>query len=120
MSLAHKIRDFLMSQKYYLDLGAVFLNLINFGLLLIALRTQITSFFHVDHYFPNVTIVILIVGYLGIWSGGVFLDKVMVYQPYLEKVGARHGYLWNESFSKLDAINEKVTRLEARFNEQKD
>jgi hypothetical protein len=98
--------------KLRLDLGGIFLSLINFALLIIATSSKFTELLrlqdipHIDMIF---TLVMIPVGFVLM----IGLGQILIWMKYLENYSTEQNIrnpIYNEIFKELDEIKEMINK----------
>ena len=69
-------REFFFSQKHRFDLGQSFLVVVNFTLLIITASDKLQHFLGVPNL-RSLLIIIVPLGFTGVWFFGYFMDKIV-------------------------------------------
>ncbi len=100
-------REVFFTQKYRFDLGQSFLTVLNFTLLIITASDKLMIFFGVERL-RSLLVVIVPLGFVGVWLFGTFMDRVVRAAQMAERQNVRRSELWS-------AHNEQMDRLEAEL-----
>lgn len=103
-------REFFFAQKYRFDLGQSFLVIVNFTLLIITASDKLQIFFGLR--LRSLIILIVPLGFLGVWVFGYFMDKVVRAAQMAERQSIKRSEVWTKH-------NEQMERMEALLNEMK-
>lgn len=97
----NKLRMAFFREKYRFDQGNGFLGFVNFSLLVIGL---------VKSYGGNQALIptYVILGFLGTWFLGYFLDRFVKIQDAQERVALKRSPLWQDNFDHHDEHNKKL------------
>jgi hypothetical protein len=114
-----RFRNIFFREKYRFDQGNAFLVFLNFTLLVISLVRQ-------SHGDKNMILYYIILGFIGTWILGYFLDKVVRVQDAQEKIAFKRSPIWQENFnyhhnhkSKINEVNKKLEKIEKIVKEIK-
>jgi len=114
-----RFRNIFFREKYRFDQGNAFLVFLNFTLLVISLVRQ-------SHGNENMILYYIILGFIGTWILGYFLDKVVRVQDAQEKIAFKRSPIWQENFnhhhnhkSKINEVNKKLEKIEKIVKEIK-
>ncbi len=86
---------FFLNQKYRFDLGYQFLALLNFTLLVIAASDKLRYYTNIERTWA-LLLVIVPMGFVGMWFFGFFLDKVVRYGEAYNLEAVKRNPLWGE------------------------
>lgn len=106
-----KWREFFFAQKYRFDLGQSFLVIVNFTLLIITAGDKLQLFFGIPRL-RSLLIVIVPIGFVGVWLFGYFMDKIVRAPQMAERQAIRRSEVWS-------AHNEQMDRIETELRELK-
>ncbi len=106
-----KWREFFFAQKYRFDLGQSFLVIVNFTLLIITAGDKLQLFFGIPRL-RSLLIVIVPIGFVGVWLFGYFMDKIVRAPQMAERQAIRRSEVWS-------AHNEQMDRVETELREIK-
>lgn len=111
-------REFFFAQKYRFDLGQSFLVVVNFTLLIITASDKLQVFFGIPRL-RSLLILIVPLGFLGVWVFGYFMDKVVRAAQMAERQAMKRSEVWlrhNEQMDRLEGelktLRELVERLQ--------
>lgn len=111
-------REFFFAQKYRFDLGQSFLVVVNFTLLIITASDKLQVFFGIPRL-RSLLILIVPLGFLGVWVFGYFMDKVVRAAQMAERQAMKRSEVWlrhNEQMDRLEGelktLREFVERLQ--------
>ncbi len=102
-------REFFFAQKYRFDLGQSFLVIVNFTLLIITASDKLQIFFGIPRL-RSLLILIVPLGFLGVWLFGYFMDKVVRAPQMAERQSRKRSEIWSRHEDQMD-------RLEAELKE---
>jgi hypothetical protein len=105
-------REIFFSQKYRFDLGQSFLVIVNFTLLIITASDKLMIFFGIPRL-RELLVVIIPLGFVGVWLFGLFMDKIVRAAQMNERQSIRRSEVWRDH-------NEQMNRLEVQIAELKD
>lgn len=115
-----KFRIHFFREKYRFDQGNAFLVFLNFTLLVISLVKQ-------SHGNESMVLYYILLGFIGTWILGYFLDKVVKVQDAQEKVALKRSPIWKENFNhhlkhkdKIDQVHKKLDQIEKLVEEIKE
>ena len=100
-------REVFFAQKYRFDLGQSFLVVVNFTLLIITASDKLQIFFGIPRL-RTVLILIVPLGFIGVWLFGYFMDKVVRAAQMAERQSLKRSELWIKH-------NEQMDRIEAQL-----
>ena len=103
-----EFRKSFFREKYRFDQGNAFLVFINFALLVTSLVIKNGGDGSNIKYF-------ILIGLVGTWSLGYFLDRFVKSQEIQEKTMLQRSPLWKENFTDHDEQNDKLERLIERL-----
>jgi hypothetical protein len=110
-------KRFLLGQKYRFDMGHQFLAIVNFALLLIAASDKLRYYTSIPRTWL-LLVVMMPLGFFGVWLFGCFLDEVVKYQQAYALESVKRDPFWeqNQAFCrKVEAELELIRgQLEAR------
>ena len=101
-------REFFFAQKYRFDLGQSFLVIVNFTLLIITAGDKLQIFFGIPRL-RSLIILIVPLGFLGVWIFGYFMDKVVRAAQMAERQSMKRSEVWAKH-------NEQMERMEGELN----
>jgi hypothetical protein len=105
-------REIFFSQKYRFDLGQSFLVIVNFTLLIITASDKLMIFFGIPRL-RELLVVIIPLGFVGVWLFGLFMDKVVRAAQMNERQSVRRSEVWHDH-------NKQMNRMEAQIAELKE
>lgn len=88
--------------------------LLNFTLLTITAGDKIKSLFGIQQNW--VLILFVPLGFLGMWSFGFFMDKVVRAAQMSERQGFARSELWPRLFNQLESIENDLTQIKAKMS----
>lgn len=111
-TLRHRLarwREFFFAQKYRFDLGQSFLVIVNFILLIITASDKLQIFFGIPRL-RSLVVVIVPLGFLGVWLFGYVMDIVVRAPQMAERQSRKRSEIWTRHDAQMD-------RLESELNE---
>ena len=96
-------REFFFAQKYRFDLGQSFLVIVNFTLLIITASDKLQIFFGIPRL-RSLLIVIVPLGFVGVWIFGYFMDKVVRAAQMSERQSMKRSEVWADHNAQMDRI----------------
>jgi len=102
-------REFFFAQKYRFDLGQSFLVIVNFTLLIITASDKLQLFFGIPRL-RSLLVVIVPLGFLGVWVFGYVMDIVVRAPQMAERQSRKRSEIWSRHDAQMD-------RLEAELQE---
>jgi len=116
--LAHW-REIFFSQKYRFDLGQSFLVILNFTLLIITASDKLMIFFGIPRL-RELLVVIIPMGFLGVWLFGFFMDKIVRAGQMAERQSVRRSEVWQRHNEQMDRVEEQLAELRQLIRESKE
>ena len=107
---AARWREIFFSQKYRFDLGQSFLVVLNFTLLIITASDKLMIFFGIPHL-RELLVVIIPMGFLGVWLFGFFMDKIVRAGQMAERQSVRRSEVWHHHNDQMDRIEQQLLEL---------
>lgn len=104
-------REFFFAQKYRFDLGQSFLVIVNFTLLIITASDKLSIFFGIPRL-RSLLMLIVPIGFIGVWVFGYFMDKIVKAGQMAERQAMKRSEVWT-------LHNEQMDRLEREIQEMK-
>jgi hypothetical protein len=101
-------REFFFAQKYRFDLGQSFLVIVNFTLLIITAHDKLSIFLGIPRI-SSMLMLIVPIGFLGVWVFGFFMDKIVRAGQMAERQAMKRSEVWTQH-------NEQMDRLEREIN----
>jgi hypothetical protein len=111
-------REIFFSQKYRFDLGQSFLVIVNFTLLIITASDKLMIFFGIPRL-RELMILIIPLGFLGVWLFGLFMDKVVRAGQMAERQSIRRSEVWQNHNEQMDRIEKQLGELAGLLNKKK-
>ncbi len=103
-------REIFFSQKYRFDLGQSFLVIVNFTLLIITASDKLMIFFGIPRL-RELLILIIPLGFIGVWLFGLFMDKVVRAAQMAERQSVRRSEVWLHHNEQMDRIEKQLAEL---------
>ncbi|HEY4613452.1 MAG TPA: hypothetical protein VII11_10745 [Bacteroidota bacterium] len=104
-------REFFFAQKYRFDLGQSFLVIVNFTLLIITASDKLSIFLGIPRL-SSLVLIIVPLGFLGVWVFGYFMDKIVRAAQMAERQSMKRSEVWTRH-------NEQMDRMERQLGELK-
>jgi hypothetical protein len=112
-------REILFSQKYRFDLGQSFLVILNFTLLIITASDKLMIFFGIPRL-RELLVVIIPMGFLGVWLFGFFMDKIVRAGQMAERQSVRRSEVWQHHHEQMDRVEQQLAELRHLIRESKE
>jgi len=100
----------LFAQKYRFDLGQSFLVIVNFTLLIITASDKLQIFFGIPRL-RSLLILIVPLGFVGVWVFGYFMDKVVRAAQMSERQSVKRSEVWAHHNAQMDRIEQELREL---------
>ena len=100
-------REIFFAQKYRFDLGQSFLVIVNFTLLIITARDKLQIFFGIPRL-RSLLIVIVPLGFIGVWFFGFFMDKVVRAAQMAERQSIKRSEVWTNHIEQMDRLEAEL------------
>ncbi len=110
-------RETFFAQKYRFDLGQSFLVVANFTLLIITASDKLQIFFGIPRL-RSLLIVIVPVGFIGVWLFGYFMDKVVRAAQMSERQTVRRSEVWTRHNEQMDRIENEMREIRRMLEEK--
>ena len=110
-------RDFLFAQKYRFDQGLQFLVFVNFALLILTASDKLKVIFGLNRI-SEVAALMVVLGFVGTWAFGLFLDKIVHSQQSTESETLKRSLLWQRNFAELEGLKREVRQLRAEIRKR--
>jgi len=107
---AARWRELFFSQKYRFDLGQSFLVILNFTLLIITASDKLMIFFGIPRL-RELMVVIIPIGFLGVWLFGFFMDKIVRAGQMAERQSVKRSEVWQHHHEQMDRIEQQINEL---------
>jgi hypothetical protein len=111
-------REAFFTQKYRFDLGQSFLTVLNFTLLIITASDKLMVFFGVERL-RSLLVVIVPLGFVGVWLFGTFMDRVVRAAQMAERQNVRRSEVWAKHNEQMDRLEAEVRAMRELLTEQK-
>lgn len=111
-------REAFFTQKYRFDLGQSFLTVVNFTLLIITASDKLMIFFGVERL-RSLLVVIVPLGFVGVWLFGTFMDRVVRAAQMAERQNVRRSEVWAKHNEQMDRLEAEVARVRTLLEERK-
>ena len=111
-------REFFFTQKYRFDLEQSFLVIVNFTLLIITASDKLMIFFGIPRL-RELLVVIIPVGFIGVWIFGFFMDKIVRAAQMTERQSVRRSEVWLRHNEHMDRIESQLQEMQKLLNTQK-
>lgn len=115
--LAHW-RERFFAQKYRFDLGQSFLVVVNFTLLIITASDKLQIFFGIPRL-RSLLIVIVPIGFIGVWLFGYFMDKVVRAAQMAERQSIKRSEVWTTHIEQMDRLENELQSIRQLLEQQK-
>lgn len=103
-------RELFFAQKYRFDLGQSFLVVVNFTLLIITASDKLQLFFGIPRL-RTILIVIVPLGFAGVWLFGYFMDKIVRAAQMAERQSLKRSELWIRHNQQMDRIEHELAHV---------
>jgi hypothetical protein len=100
-------REVFFAQKYRFDLGQSFLVIVNFTLLIITASDKLQIFFGIPRL-RSLLIVIVPLGFIGVWFFGFFMDKVVRAAQMAERQSIKRSEVWTNHIEQMDRLEAEL------------
>ncbi|MEK6649587.1 MAG: hypothetical protein AABY75_01290 [Bacteroidota bacterium] len=111
VTLAHW-REVFFTQKYRFDLGQSFLTVLNFMLLIITASDKLMIFFGVERL-RSLLVVIVPLGFFGVWLFGTFMDRVVRAAQMAERQSVRRSEVWTQHHEQMDRLERELADVKS-------
>jgi hypothetical protein len=115
---AARWREIFFSQKYRFDLGQSFLVILNFTLLIITASDKLMIFFGIPRL-RELLVVIIPMGFLGVWLFGFFMDKIVRAGQMAERQSVKRSDVWHHHNDQMDRVEQQLAELRELIRESK-
>jgi len=105
-----KWREVFFAQKYRFDLGQSFLVVLNFTLLIITASDKLQIFFGIPRL-RSLLIVLIPLGFIGVWLFGYFMDKVVRAAQMAERQSMKRSEVWANHNEQMDRMERQIKEL---------
>ena len=103
-------REVFFAQKYRFDLGQSFLVIVNFTLLIITASDKLSIFFGIPRL-RSLLMVIVPLGFLGIWIFGYFMDKIVKAGQMAERQSMKRSEVWTQHNAQMDRLEQEIKEM---------
>jgi hypothetical protein len=106
-------RELFFAQKYRFDLGQSFLVIVNFTLLIITASDKLQSFLGIPRL-RSLLIVLVPIGFVGVWVFGFFMDKIVRAAQMAERQAIKRSEVWtghNQQMDRLEGELQTIRKL---------
>jgi hypothetical protein len=103
-------RETFFAQKYRFDLGQSFLVVVNFTLLIITASDKLQVFLGIPRL-SSLLIVIVPLGFIGVWLLGYFMDKVVRAPQMTERQTLKRSEIWSRHVEQMDRIEGELKEM---------
>ena len=103
-------REVFFAQKYRFDLGQSFLAIASFTLLIITASDKLQVFFG-GMRLRSLLIVIVPLGFVGVWLFGYVMDKVVRASQMTERQSLKRSELWRSHNDQMDRIEAELGHI---------
>ncbi len=109
-------REIFFAQKYRFDLGQSFLVIVNFTLLIITASDKLQIFFGIPRL-RSLLIVIVPLGFIGVWFFGFFMDKVVRAAQMAERQSIKRSEVWTNHIEQMDRLEAELKTVRQLLEE---
>lgn len=110
-------REVFFAQKYRFDLGQSFLVIVNFTLLIITASDKLQIFFGIPRL-RSLLIVIVPLGFLGVWFFGYFMDKIVRAAQMAERQSIKRSEVWTTHIEQMDRLEAELKAVRELLERQ--
>jgi hypothetical protein len=110
-------REIFFAQKYRFDLGQSFLVILNFTLLIITASDKLQIFFGIPRL-RSLLIVIVPLGFIGVWVFGFFMDRVVRAAQMGERQSIKRSEVWTKHNEQMDRIELEMKTIRRLLEQQ--
>ena len=110
-------REIFFAQKYRFDLGQSFLVILNFTLLIITASDKLQIFFGIPRL-RSLLIVIVPLGFFGVWIFGFFMDRVVRAAQMGERQSIKRSEVWTKHNEQMDRIESEMKTIRTLLEQQ--
>jgi hypothetical protein len=111
-------REIFFAQKYRFDLGQSFLVIVNFTLLIITASDKLQIFFGIPRL-RSLLIVIVPLGFVGVWLFGFFMDRVVRAAQMAERQSIKRSEVWTNHIEQMDRLEAELKAVRQLLEENK-
>jgi hypothetical protein len=105
-------REVFFAQKYRFDLGQSFLVVVNFTLLIITASDKLSLFLGIPRL-RSLLLIIVPLGFIGVWVFGYFMDKVVKAGQMAERQSMKRSEVWTRHNEQMDRIEREIQDVKA-------
>ncbi|MBI3789198.1 MAG: hypothetical protein HY276_13215 [Ignavibacteriales bacterium] len=113
-----KWREIFFAQKYRFDLGQSFLVIANFTLLIITASDKLQIFFGIPRL-RSLLILIVPLGFIGVWVFGFFMDKVVRAAQMAERQSMKRSEMWTNHNAQMDRMERELQEVRQLLTDRK-
>ncbi|MBI3578012.1 MAG: hypothetical protein HY089_01210 [Ignavibacteriales bacterium] len=113
-----KWREIFFAQKYRFDLGQSFLVIANFTLLIITASDKLQIFFGIPRL-RSLLILIVPLGFIGVWVFGYFMDKVVRAAQMAERQSMKRSEMWTNHNAQMDRMERELQEVRQLLTDRK-
>jgi hypothetical protein len=110
-------REVFFAQKYRFDLGQSFLVIVNFTLLIITASDKLQIFFGIPRL-RSLLIVIVPLGFVGVWCFGYFMDRVVRAAQMAERQSIKRSEVWTNHIEQMDRMESELKAVRALLEQK--
>ncbi len=111
-------RELFFAQKYRFDLGQSFLVVVNFTLLIITASDKLQIFFGIPRL-RSLLIVIVPLGFVGVWLFGYFMDRVVRAAQMSERQSIKRSEVWTKHNEQMDRLENEMRMIRSLLEQKK-
>ncbi len=111
-------REVFFTQKYRFDLGQSFLTILNFMLLIVTASDKLMIFFGIERL-RSLLVVIIPLGFLGVWLFGTFMDRVVRAPQMAERQNIRRSEVWSHHNDQMDRLEAELASVKAMLEKRR-
>jgi len=111
-------REFFFAQKYRFDLGQSFLVVVNFTLLSITASDKLQTFLGIPRL-RSLLILIVPLGFVGVWLFGYFMDKIVRAAQMAERQSMKRSEVWSKHNDQMNRIEEEIREMRKMLERRK-
>lgn len=112
-------REVFFAQKYRFDLGQSFLVIVNFTLLIITASDKLQIFFGIPRL-RSLLVVIVPLGFIGVWFFGFFMDKVVRAAQMAERQSIKRSEVWTNHIEQMDRLEAELKAVRQLLEQRKE
>ncbi|MFA6440561.1 MAG: hypothetical protein WCX28_14740 [Bacteriovoracaceae bacterium] len=110
-------REVFFAQKYRFDLGQSFLVILNFTLLIITASDKLQIFFGIPRL-RSLLIVIVPLGFVGVWFFGYFMDRIVRAAQMAERQSIKRSEVWTNHIEQMDRLENELKAVRALLEQK--